>query len=55
MPIWVFPTLVEEIDNQEESTHRNIGKNDEEAQDTCLAFDMVMVYPVDPHYFVCAF
>jgi hypothetical protein len=31
--------LVEEIDNQDESTHKNMGETDEEVQDTHPAFD----------------
>jgi hypothetical protein len=34
-----FPTLVEEIDDQDESTHKKMGETDEEAWDICLAFD----------------
>jgi hypothetical protein len=33
-----FPMMVEEID-EDESSHMNTDKTDEEAQDTCLAFD----------------
>jgi hypothetical protein len=59
-----FPTMVEE--DEDESPHVNTDKTDEEAQDTCPAFDddftieeddcifMAMVHLVDPHYFVCA-
>jgi hypothetical protein len=31
--------MVEEIDTQDESTHKNTGDTDEEVQDTCPAFD----------------
>jgi hypothetical protein len=31
--------LVEDIDNQNESTHKNMGETDEEVQDIDLAFD----------------
>jgi hypothetical protein len=31
--------LVEDIDNQDESTHKNMGETDEEVQDIGLAFD----------------
>jgi hypothetical protein len=29
-----FPTLVEEVDDQDESSHKNMGETAEEAQDT---------------------
>jgi hypothetical protein len=35
-----FPTLVEEIYNQDKSTHKNMGETDENMQDTCPAFDI---------------
>jgi hypothetical protein len=56
--------MVEE--DEDESPHVNTDETDEEAQDTCPAFDddvtieeddhvfMVMVHLVDPHHFVCA-
>jgi hypothetical protein len=31
--------MIEEIDDQDESTHKNTGDTDEEAQDICPAFD----------------
>jgi hypothetical protein len=39
MLIRSFPALVEELDEQDESTHNNMGETDEEVQDTCIAFD----------------
>jgi hypothetical protein len=42
-----FPTLVEEIDNQDESTQKNIGETDKEAQDPCPAFDNDLDLNVD--------
>jgi hypothetical protein len=59
-----FHMMVEE--DEDESPHVNTDETDEEAQDTCLAFDddltieegdhvfMVMVHLVNPHHFVCA-
>jgi hypothetical protein len=34
-----FPTLVEEVDNENKFPHKNTGKTDEKVQDTGLAFD----------------
>jgi hypothetical protein len=42
-----FLMLVEEIDDQDESTHKNMGETDEEAQDTCPAFDNDLNHDVD--------
>jgi hypothetical protein len=39
--------LVEEIDNQNESTHKNTGETSGEMQDTCLAFDNDLDHDVD--------
>jgi hypothetical protein len=42
-----FPTLVEDEDNQDESTHKNTGETDEKVQDPGLAFDDNLDLDVD--------
>jgi hypothetical protein len=42
-----FPTLVEDADDQDKSTHKNMGETDEEVQDLGLAFDDNLDLDVD--------
>jgi hypothetical protein len=46
-----FPKIVEEVD-EDESSHMNTDETDEEAQDTCPAFDDDLDSEVDVRTFV---
>jgi hypothetical protein len=60
-----FPSMIKELDHQDEATHVNVNETEEEVQGECPAFDddlkfdadhifMVMVHLVDPQDFVRA-
>jgi hypothetical protein len=56
-----FPSMIEEMDKQDEATHVKANVTEEEVQGKSSAFDeegdrilMMMVHPVDPQHFICA-
>jgi hypothetical protein len=43
----VFPSMIEELDDQDEATHVNANETEEEAQGECLAFDDDLEFDAD--------